>query len=104
MSVRDLLTSMDSMEIAEWRAFERALGPIGPEYTQNVLAASHEQLQTVSWLLGSQFEENPVPQPDHWPRPPEVFEGTKEQVEAEEAPVINDAEAMNAFFDEVESA
>lgn len=91
---------MDSREIAEWQAFEQALGPIGPEYSQGALAAIHEQLQTVSWLLGAEFEENPVPEPKHWPRPNEVFSTYEEQQEqAQAAEPVAGADELNAFFD-----
>lgn len=103
MSVRDLLASMDSMELAEWQAFERALGPIGPEYNQGTLAAIHEQLQAIAWLVGAQFEENPVSEPRSWPRPAELFNPTEAQrVEREQQDEpVDSSDELNAFFDSV---
>ena len=73
MTVAELLSTVDSFELTEWQAYEQAFGPLGNAYSDDVLAAIHEQLQTLNYLTGSQCEENPVPMPRHWPRPPEAF-------------------------------
>lgn len=49
-------------------------------------------------LLGAQFEENPAPQPTHFPRPNETFLPREEQEVAAEEQVGN-ADDLNAFFD-----
>jgi hypothetical protein len=68
-----LLVRISSHEIAEWQAYERAFGPIGSAYGDDVLAAIHEQLQTVCFLLGAQMEENPMPVPQRVKRPMQLY-------------------------------
>ena len=99
ISVRELLERFDSLELAQWRAYELALGPIGRQYSEGALAAIHEQLQTVCYLLGAQAEDNPVPEPQHFPRPDEVFLPQEEKPEVQEAEPAGDADALNAYFD-----
>ena len=70
---------IDSHELAEWQAYERAFGPIGTVYNDDVLAAIHEQLQTGNFLAGAQMEENPIPQPKRVKRPTELFKVPEDQ-------------------------
>lgn len=101
MPVRELLERTDSLELAEWRAFERALGPVGRQYSDGALAHIHEQLQAIAYLLGAQAgDENPVSQPQHYPRPDEVFLPQDEVVVDEQAEEVGDADALNAYFDQ----
>lgn len=101
-SVRELLARFDSLELAQWRAYEIALGPIGRQYGDGTLAAIHEQLQAVAYLLGAQAgDDNPVPMPQHFPRPNEVFvpEGETEVAVEAEVDEVGDVDALNAHFD-----
>jgi len=96
-SVGELLDRFDSLELAEWRAFERALGPIGKEYSEGALAQIHEVLQGILYLLGAQCgEDNPAPRPQHFPRPNEVFLPPPEEEELEQ---VGNADELNAYFD-----
>ena len=99
-SVRELLERFDSLEIAEWRAFERALGPIGPQYSEGALAHIHEVLQGILYMLGAQAgEDNPAPKPQHFPRPNEVYL-PQDEVPAESDPEFaGGADELSAFFD-----
>lgn len=96
--MREMLACIDSPEIAEWMAFERAFGPIGHEWRDEMLASIHEQLQMLNFLYGavnSEEDENPVPEPIRMPRPPDVrrvstgeAEEEEEQRQKEELPVL----------------
>lgn len=98
--VRELLERFDSLELAQWRAYEIALGPIGGQYSDAALAHIHEQLQNISYLLGAQAgEDNPVSQPEHYPRPDEIFLKKDDVVEDENAEEVGDGDALNAYFD-----
>lgn len=74
-----MLARMTSRQLSEWMAFEKADGPIGGQYEQEVLASIHEQLQAIAHLLGAahftdkEHPDNPVPEPIRYPRPDEVF-------------------------------
>lgn len=73
----ELLCGITAFEIAEWEAYERAFGPLGRQYEQDMLARVHEQLQMIAYVLGaanSREDENPVPEPQKVPRPHEVFQ------------------------------
>lgn len=75
MSVRQLLASMDSAEISEWQAYERAFGPLDRAYGDDMLARIHEQLQLLTHVQGAAGggKDNPIPEPKRVPRPPDVF-------------------------------
>lgn len=75
MPVAHMLSAISSQELTEWQAFEQAFGPvIGREYENETLAAIHEQLQFIARMTGAQFgEDNPVPPPTRWPRPPDMM-------------------------------
>lgn len=101
ISVRELLERFDSLELAQWRAYEIALGPIGRQYSEGTLAAIHEQLQTVAYLLGAQAgDDNPVTPPKHFPRPDEVFLPDGEADTDDKGEEAGDADALNAYFDQ----
>ena len=72
-TVAQLLTRVDSYELAEWEAFERAFGPLGNEYDQETLACILDQLGILTYLTGMQYEDNPIPIPRRYPRPHDVF-------------------------------
>ena len=59
-----MLARMSSLEIAEWKAFERAFGPIGNEWRDATQAAVLEQLQFLLSAWSSDFEPKPWPRPD----------------------------------------
>lgn len=88
MTVDDLLHSCSSQELAEWEAYERALGPVGRQYDQDMLARIHEQLQMLTYVLGAtnveKAEDNPVPEPVEVVRPPDVFSQLKREEQLKE--------------------
>ena len=84
---------MDSHELAEWEAFERAFGPIGNEYTQETLASILDTLNILTHLTGNQYEENPIPVPKRYDRPPDVFQGKT----TEDEDVVDQAEFDSEF-------
>lgn len=47
-----MLDSIDSYEISEWIAFERAFGPLGSGYNDRALAAIHAQITLLCGLIG----------------------------------------------------
>lgn len=99
---------MDSLEITEWKAFERAHGPIGREWEHETLASIQEQIQFLTRVVGGQYEENPAPEPKRYPRPNEMFLPQEEQQAAEEeqeqSEPVGNADALNAYFDQLESS
>lgn len=72
----ELLTKIDSREISEWMAYERAFGPVGDMYLYATLGSIQEQLQLVAYLQGGMYDENPAPTPERWPRPDELLAET----------------------------
>ena len=78
---------MSSVEYSQWMAFERAHGPIGPEWSDEALAAIQEQLQQLSYLLSqAKFTDKthrrgPIPKPERYPRPYESLTRTAPAVE-----------------------
>lgn len=83
MTVNDLLNKMSSYELTEWMAFERVNGPLGQQYSDDMSANIHEQLQAIQFILGrmSAGEESPVPAPHRVLRPHEVLTRKNEEVE-----------------------
>ncbi|MFH8405579.1 hypothetical protein ACH4FX_12500 [Streptomyces sp. NPDC018019] len=79
MTVAELLARTDARELAEWAAYERYAGPLGPAYRDEALAAIHEQLQRLNRIQGAahftdkKHRKNPAPEPKPYPRPREVF-------------------------------
>lgn len=75
LPVGEMLSRVDSRELAEWRAYEAVAGPIGTEWRDQVLADIHEQLQSLNRLTGQAHftdknnREGPAPEPEHYPRP-----------------------------------
>lgn len=67
MTVRQLLYALDSREIAEWQAFERAYGPLGRSYGDEKLAEIHETLQLLISVHAKGYE------PQRSTRPHEVW-------------------------------
>ncbi|WP_055563600.1 hypothetical protein [Streptomyces atriruber] len=87
MTVRELLERIDSRELAEWAAYERYAGPVDDSYLAGVLAALHEQVQTLNRMTGAahftdkKHKKNPAPEPSHYPRPHELYERDASSVE-----------------------
>lgn len=85
MTVRELLERIDSRELAEWAAYERVAGPVNDAYLAEVLAALHEQVQTLNRMTGAahftdkKHTKNPAPEPRHYPRPHELYESSEEE-------------------------
>lgn len=103
MTVGELLERTTARELSEWEAYERAVGPLGSLYHDDVLAAIQEQLQVLNRLTGAQFEDNPAPVPKSYPRPSEVLEFVERhragEAHAEEEPEM-DREEFDRLFDE----
>lgn len=74
-SVREMLETVSSEELAELRAYEYINGPIGPQYVQETMAALHEQLQRiVSTLIAvNTKDEDDIPDVMTYPRPYEIY-------------------------------
>lgn len=76
-TVTELLSGITAYELTEWEAYERAFGPLGPQYSDNALAEIHEELQKICYVLGAvntgKDQENPVPEPRPVPRPHEMY-------------------------------
>jgi hypothetical protein len=96
MTVAELLDRMTSREISEWQAYEQATGPLGHAYMEEALASIHEQLQMLNRLTGAQFEDNPAPNVQQWPRPPDIFARR-----AQESEDSQDDEVDQATFDQL---
>lgn len=47
-----MLECIDSYEISEWMAYEKAFGPIGPDYRDRALAAIHTQIRQLCIMYG----------------------------------------------------
>lgn len=105
MSVRQLLHSMDSAEISEWQAYERAFGPLDRAYGDDMLARIHEQLQLLTHVQGAAGagKQNPIPPPKRVPRPPDVFvpdnksESEGQSDEPEQEPTLTWQQAVPIF-------
>lgn len=94
-SVQDMLENVDSHEISEWMAYERAFGPIDNRWRDAALLAIHHELRTGNRMFeGKNWgEEGPLSrkkrdpetnvESDGWVElpSPEEFLRTKEQRE-----------------------
>lgn len=60
--MREMLEHVDSYEIGEWMAYERAFGPIGSDWSDAALMAIHSQLAVLNKMTGAAHfgENNPV--------------------------------------------
>lgn len=58
-----MIASMSSRELAEWIAYERATGPLGPQWRDEAAAALHEQLQVLCAISAEDYDRNPYPRP-----------------------------------------
>jgi hypothetical protein len=103
-----------SYEMAEWRAYEMAHGPVDGSWERETLAQMHELLQMNAYIAGAQAEENPVPPPRTKDRPGLAYGFERDQDglytvtppeevdEQREAQSDGGADALNAFFDSEE--
>lgn len=75
------MESTTSTELAELRAYELVNGPIGSQYSDDALAAIHEQLQQVCRLLVAQNaeDEDDIPQFHPFPRARAVYDSWEEE-------------------------
>jgi hypothetical protein len=56
-----MLNHIDSYELTEWMAFERAFGPMGTEWRDYALGAIYQQLQMANGMFGQvNYESNPA--------------------------------------------
>lgn len=67
----ELLDRIDSHEISEWMAFERAFGPLGDEWSNEALAAIYDQLQILCAVMGSDADRVPLRRASEWSLDPE---------------------------------
>ena len=97
MTVDQLMSRVSSFELTQWRAFEKVNGPLGRQYSDDMLANIHEQLQAIQFILGrmSAGDESPVPQPHRMPRPHEVM---RDHQSAEDAAKEAEAQAAAAHL------
>lgn len=84
-----MLATVKSRELTKWAAFEREYGPLGQEYTSEVLASIQEELQFIAHILGAahladEGKKNPIPAPKRIPRPHELADMPAPQQEQEE--------------------
>lgn len=80
-----LLSRISSYELSEWMAYEKAAGPLGRQYSDDMLANIHEILQSLLRLTGAQWgDDNPVPPPLRLKRPLEIFLPDDEDDEEDE--------------------
>lgn len=81
----DMLGSMSSHELAEWQAYERVAGPLDGTWRDETLSSLHELIQQLNHLLGAahftdkKHKNNPVPEPERWIRPYEMWDKAKER-------------------------
>lgn len=66
---------MSSRELAEYRAYELVNGQVDSQYSDDLLAAIHEQLQQVCRLLIAQGadDEDDIPDINPYPRTWQMF-------------------------------
>lgn len=86
------------MELSQWIAYKRAFGPLGNSYLCEVMASVLEQLQQLTYLTGA-VNGAELAKPQRIMRPRNIFV----PVEAEEEAVVDGgADALNAYFDNIE--
>lgn len=73
MTVEEMLARISSQELAEWRAYEKAFGPVGHQYSDRMLGQLHELGQINNRMIGMQYSTNPAPVPTPAPRPTDFF-------------------------------
>jgi hypothetical protein len=67
-----MLRHIDSFELAEWEAYERANGPLDNKWTALALNAIYEQLQLANRIEAAKRTED-VPEPVPLPPPTDYF-------------------------------
>jgi hypothetical protein len=74
-----MLRHVDSDELSEWMAYERAFGPLGNEWTASALIAIYAQLQNAVGILAvsggadaDDIEEVPLHPPTEFYKDPEL--------------------------------
>lgn len=92
MTVGELLSKIDAHELAEWEAFEVVNGPIGREYSDDMLACIHEVIQLGNYIQGFQYTDNPVPKPSRVTRPNKFVRRTVEFQDGEIRPRTTEEE------------
>lgn len=72
----ELLASVTSRDLAELRAYELVHGTVDSQYSDDLLASIHEQLQQVCRLLIAQGaeEEDEIPEIHPYPRTYQMFQ------------------------------
>lgn len=81
-----MLASVNSHEIAEWKAYERAFGPIDNHWVNVALQAIHHELRVGNRMFqGAQWgdEKGPIKEWVELPRPDQILK-TPEQLELDE--------------------
>jgi hypothetical protein len=80
--------------LSEWRAYEKACGPLRTEYEGVLLKQIHELLQAANRMAGAQFDNNPMPIPSPAPVPSDVY-ADKPPIEE----VAGGASDLDSFID-----
>lgn len=70
---------MDSRELSEWEAYERACGPMGFMYGNDALAAIHEQLQVLTVAVCASGGSSELPEVQEFPRARTMYKPAAEQ-------------------------
>lgn len=86
-------------------AYERANGPLGDDYTAEMLASIQEQLQNVVYVTGAGFGNDDMPKPQRVPRKAEAYiplNTAAEEVDETDGTPVGDADELNAYFDALE--
>jgi hypothetical protein len=98
MPVRELLMRIDSHEIGEWMAYERAFGPINDDWQHEALNAIYEQLRIMNNLFGvvNWGEDNPAHGIPPLPKPHVVLRKNPE----DDALGIEDDDDPDEYSDE----
>jgi hypothetical protein len=86
-----MLRSMSSRELAQWAAYEKVSGPLGPQYSETTLASLYDKGQVTNYLLGAIYAswvetDNPISKPESIKRPTQVFADTPEEEAEKTAP------------------
>lgn len=97
-----------SYEIAEWRAYEQAFGPINGHWQNETLAQIHELMQTMAHMAGARYDENPVPVPRTKDRPGTAYGFERDAngmctVVPQEVIEVVEEEASGGGFDALDS-
>jgi hypothetical protein len=91
VDVDEMLASVPSSLLVEWKAYEYVAGPLNDSYLAEVLALNNEALQQIA-ILTAQDKKAKV---QHIPRPNELYEqGSQQQDAGENEDVVRQIDKM----------